>query len=181
MKINQNLLDYFFIFFGSIILSLGAVAFLSPNEIITGGGMGIALLIHYIFPSITLGSLIVLISIPFIITGYISFGKKYIFKTFLTIILISSFTDFLKEIIKLEAFVNDIFLGAIFGGIFIGLGAGLIIKGKASTGSTSILAEIVSMKTKYKVAEILLAIDAVILFSSIFVYGDIKKSLYSMI
>ena len=71
--------------------------------------------------------------------------------------------------------------GAVFGGIFIGLGVGLVIKGRASTGSTSVVGEIVAKKTKYKAAEVLLAIDATIMFASVFVYNDIDKSLYSML
>ncbi|WP_428024213.1 YitT family protein [Arcobacter sp.] len=181
MNKNQNLLQYFFILLGTLCVSFGTVTLLSPNEIITGGGIGIALLINYFFPSITLGTFIVLVSTPFIVLGYFYYGKKYIYKTFITMLLISFFTDFFREILKLNSLVDDILLGAIFGGIFIGLGVGFIIKGKSSTGSTSVVSEIIASKTKFKVAEILLAIDAIILFSSIFVYGDMKKSLYSML
>jgi uncharacterized membrane-anchored protein YitT (DUF2179 family) len=181
MKKSQNLLDYSFIFLGTLFLSFGTVTLLSPNEIITGGGIGIALLIHYIFPSLTLGTYIILVSVPFILLGYIYFGKRYTLKTFLTMLLLSFFTDFFKEVLHLKPLVDDILLGAIFGGIFIGLGVGFIMKGKSSTGSTSVVGELVSSKTKFKVSEILLTIDATILFSSIFVYGDIKKSLYSLL
>ena len=122
-----------------------------------------------------------IVSVPFLILSYIYFGKYYLFKTFLVVILLSTFTDFFKEILHLKAITNDILLAAIFGGIFIGLGVGLIIKGRASTGSTSVVGEIVAKKTKFKAAEVLLAIDAVIMFMSVFVYNDINKSLYSML
>jgi len=122
-----------------------------------------------------------MVSIPFLILSYIYFGKYYLFKTFIVVILLSSFTDILKEVIKINAITHDILLAAIFGGIFIGLGIGLIIKGRASTGSTSVIGEIVAKKTKFKAAEVLLAIDAIIMFASIFVYNDIDKSLYSLL
>jgi len=178
---KKYLIEYLYILIGALCLSFGAVTLLSPNEIITGGGIGIALLFHFIFPSLTLGMYIALVSVPFIALGFIYYGKKYTLKTFITMILLSFFTDFFKEVLELKPLVDDILLGAIFGGIFIGLGVGLIIKGKSSTGSTSVLGEILASKTKFKVAEVLLAIDALILISSIFVYGDIKKSLYSML
>ena len=154
---------------------------LSPNEIITGGGVGISLLLHAIFPQITLGIIIAVVSIPFLILSYIYFGKYYLFKTFIVVLLLSTFTDILKEVLKIEAITHDILLAAVFGGIFIGLGVGLVIKGRASTGSTSVVGEIVAKKTKYKAAEVLLAIDATIMFASVFVYNDIDKSLYSML
>ncbi len=176
-----NLKQYIFIILGSFCLSFGTVTFLSPNEIITGGGIGISLLLHTVFPSITLGIFMAIVSIPFLILSYIYFGKYYLFKTFIVVILLSSFTDILKEVIKINAITHDILLAAIFGGIFIGLGIGLIIKGRASTGSTSVIGEIVAKKTKFKAAEVLLAIDAIIMFASIFVYNDIDKSLYSLL
>ena len=176
-----ELKQYIFIILGSLAMAFGTVCFLSPNEIITGGGVGISLLLHAIFPQITLGIIIAVVSIPFLILSYIYFGKYYLFKTFIVVLLLSTFTDILKEVLKIEAITYDILLAAVFGGIFIGLGVGLVIKGRASTGSTSVVGEIVAKKTKYKAAEVLLAIDATIMFASVFVYNDIDKSLYSML
>ncbi|MDX4058902.1 YitT family protein [Aliarcobacter skirrowii] len=178
---KTQLKHYIFIILGSFCLSFGTVAFLSPNETITGGGIGISILLHALFPSITLGFFIAMVSIPFLILSYIYFGKYYLFKTFIVVILLSSFTDILKEVIKIDAITNDILLAAIFGGIFIGLGIGFIIKGRASTGSTSVIGEIVAKKTKFKASEVLLTIDAFIMITSIFVYKDIDKSLYSLL
>ncbi|MDN5089522.1 YitT family protein [Aliarcobacter butzleri] len=176
-----NLKHYIFIVLGSLAMAFGTVCFLSPNQIITGGGVGISLLLHALFPQITLGIFMAIVSIPFLIMSYIYFGKYYLFKTFIVVILLSTFTDVLKEVLHIKPMTNDILLAAIFGGIFIGLGVGFVIKGRASTGSTSVIGEIVAKKTKYKAAEVLLAIDATIMFASVFVYNDINKSLYSMI
>ena len=176
-----NLKQYIFIVLGSLAMAFGTVSFLSPNQIITGGGVGISLLLHALFPQITLGIFMAIVSIPFLIMSYIFFGKYYLFKTFIVVILLSTFTDVLKEVLHVKSMTNDILLAAIFGGIFIGLGVGFVIKGRASTGSTSVVGEIVAKKTKYKAAEVLLAIDATIMFASVFVYNDINKSLYSMI
>lgn len=178
---NFNFKHYIFIVLGSFSLSFGTVTFLSPNQIITGGGIGISLLLHSVFPSITLGIFMAIVSIPFLILSYVYFGKYYLFKTFIVVVLLSTFTDVLKEVFKLSAITNDVLLAAIFGGIFIGLGIGLIIKGRASTGSTSVVGEIVAKKTKFKAPEVLLLIDATIMFASIFVYNDVDKSLYSML
>ncbi|WP_152018718.1 YitT family protein [Aliarcobacter butzleri] len=176
-----NLKQYIFIVLGSLFMAFGTVCFLSPNQIITGGGVGISLLLHALFPQITLGIFMAMVSIPFLILSYVYFGKYYLFKTFIVVVLLSTFTDVLKEVLHIKPMTNDILLAAIFGGIFIGLGVGFVIKGRASTGSTSVVGEIVAKKTKYKAAEVLLAIDATIMFASVFVYNDINKSLYSMI
>lgn len=181
MKQKSQFYNYIYLPLGTFSLACGTVLFLSPNEIITGGGIGMALMIHYLSTTLTLGMLIALISIPFIALGYIYFGKYYTLKTFLTIILLSTFTDFLKEYLHLKALTSDILMAAIFGGICVGLGVGLIIKSRSSTGSTSVLGEIVAAKTNLKAAEVLLIIDALLMIASIFVYGDVTKSLYSML
>ncbi|UFH60038.1 YitT family protein [Sulfurovum mangrovi] len=176
-----HLIQTVFVLLGALSLAFGAVGFLSPNEIITGGGIGISLLLHMLFPSLTLGTLIALVSIPFIVLGYFYFGKYYTLKTFIAIALTSLFTDLFREVLLLPALTHDTLLSAIFGGIFIGLGVGLIIKGRSSTGSTSVVGEIVAMKSRYKTGEVLLLIDAMIMGASLFVYDRIDQSLYSMV
>lgn len=170
-----------FVIIGSFFIAFSAVAFLNPNSIITGGGVGLAQLFHALFPSITLGFWIAIVSIPLIILGYKYFGKAFIFKTFISIILISAFTDLLKEFINLQAMTHEPILASIFGGLLIGLGVGLVMLGKSSTGGTTILAEVIALKTRYKTSQIILVIDGLIMFSSIFVYGDLEKALFSVI
>jgi len=162
-------------------MAFAVVCFLSPNNMVTGGGIGIALILHYIVTSLTLGTLIMLVSVPFIILGFIYFGKQYTFKTLLAMLATSFFTDLFREFLHLKPLTDDVLLAAVFGGIFIGLGVGLVIKGRSSTGSTSVVGEIVAMKSKFKASEVLLSIDVTIMFAYIFVYGDLKKALYSMI
>lgn len=102
-------------------------------------------------------------------------------KTLLSIALISGFTDLLKEVLHVSALTNETILASIFGGFLIGLGVGLVILGRSSTGGTTVIGEIIASKTKYKTSEILLLIDAMIMFASIFVYKDVEKSLFSVI
>jgi uncharacterized membrane-anchored protein YitT (DUF2179 family) len=174
-------LQYLYVLLGTMSMAFAVVCFLSPNNMVTGGGIGIALILHYIVTSLTLGTLIMLVSVPFILLGFIYFGKQYTFKTLLAMLSTSFFTDLFREFFHLKPLTDDLLLAAVFGGIFIGLGVGLVIKGRSSTGSTSVVGEIVAMKSKFKASEVLLSIDVTIMFAYIFVYGDLKKALYSMI
>lgn len=78
MKEFKNIL---FVIIGSFIASYGAVAFLSPNNMVTGGGVGIAQLLYSITNFLTLGSWIAIVAIPLMIIGWIYFGKGYVLKT----------------------------------------------------------------------------------------------------
>lgn len=178
MKEFRNI---FFIVFGSFCIAFSAVTFLNPNSIITGGGIGPAQLLHVLFPIFTLGTWIVIVSVPLILLGFKYFGKFFLIKTLISIGLISVFTDFLKEIVNIQAATNETILGSLFGGLLIGLGVGLVILGKSSTGGTTIVAEIIAQKGRFKTSQIILIIDGITMFASIFVYGDIEKALYSVI
>ncbi len=166
---------------GSFFIAYATVAFLAPNTMVTGGGVGIAQLFYALFPVVTLGSWIALVAVPLIAIGYFYFGKGYVAKTLLSITLISAFTDLLREVLRVSPLTDETILASVFGGIGVGLGVGLVILGRSSTGGTTVVGEIIAMKSGYKTSEVLLFIDGLIMFASIFVYGDIERSLYSII
>lgn len=177
----RALRDIVFVVVGSFAIAYSATAFLNPNSIITGGGVGLAQLFYALFPFITLGAWIAVIAIPLIVLGMKYFGKGFVLKTLASIALISLFADLLKEVIEINPTTDETILASIFGGLLIGLGVGLVMLGNSSTGGTTILAEVIALKTRYKTSHIILVIDAGIMFASIFVYGDIEKALFSVI
>jgi uncharacterized membrane-anchored protein YitT (DUF2179 family) len=178
MKAIKNII---FIILGSFFISYAAVAFLNPNSIITGGGVGLAQLFHALFPALSLGIWIAIVSAPMILFGMKFFGKNFVFKTLISIVLISIFADLLKEVLNISPVTDEPILASIFGGLLIGLGVGLVILGRASTGGTTIIAEVIALKTRYKTSQIILIIDGLIMFASIFVYGDAEKALFSIL
>jgi len=179
--LSLQLLQSLYVLLGTMSMAFAVVCFLSPNHMITGGGIGIALILHFFFTSLTLGTLLIIVSAPFVLLGFIYFGKIYTIKTFMALLATSFFADLFREILHFKPLTDDILLAAIFGGIFIGLGVGLVIKGRSSTGSTSVVGEIVAMKTKFKASEVLLTIDLSIMVAYIFAYGDLQKAFYSIL
>lgn len=177
---KNEIINYAFIISGSFVLALAVVGFFLPNQIITGGTAGLALLLHYITP-LTIGSLIALINLPLLVLGSRYLGKMFAIRTVITIVLISLFIDFLAQIIKLEPFILDTILSSIFGGIFIGLGLALVIKGNSSAGGSTIIAKIISSKTEIKPAQVILVIDTIIILSALFILEDRAKILWSII
>lgn len=177
---KNELINYLFIISGSIILSLALIGFFLPNNIITGGTAGLALLLHYISP-LTIGTLIALINLPLLILGNKYLGKMFTIRTVITIVLISIFIDIFSQILRIEAFIIDTILSAIFGGIFVGLGLALVIKGNSSAGGSTILAKIISSKTEIKPGRVILFIDIIIILSSLFIFEDRAKVLWSII
>ena len=177
---KNEIINYAFIISGSFVLALDVVGFFLPNQMVTGGTAGLALLLHYITP-FTIGSLIALINLPLLVLGSRYLGKMFAIRTVITIVLISLFIDFLTQIIKLEPFILDTILSSIFGGIFIGLGLALVIKGNSSAGGSTIIAKIISSKTEIKPAQVILVIDTIIILSALFILEDRAKILWSII
>ena len=177
---KNEIINYAFIISGSFVLALAVVGFFLPNQMVTGGTAGLALLLHYITP-LTIGSLIALINLPLLILGSKYLGKMFAIRTVITIVLISLFIDFFAQIIKLEPFIIDTILSSIFGGIFIGLGLALVIKGNSSAGGSTIIAKIISSKTEIKPAQVILVIDTIIILSALFILEDRAKILWSII
>ena len=143
-------LQYLYVLCGTALMAFAVVCFVSPNNLVTGGGTGLALILHYLFSSLSVGTLLLFVSVPFVLLGFFYFGKQYTIKTFFALFSTTFFIDFFREFLKLKAITDNILLATIFGGIFLGIGVGLIIKGRSSTGSTSVLGEIIAMKTRLK-------------------------------
>ncbi len=173
--------DMILISLASVFLSIGVVCFLVPNSMLTGGTAGLSLLLYHSSKFLTIGTWMILINVPLLLIGIKYFGKMYAIKSILTIFIISVFIDIAKEVLQLSALSLDDTIAAIFGGIFIGLGLGMIIKAKSSAGGTTIIAAVISSKTHYKAAEVLLVFDGIIISLSMFVFSNIDKVLFSII
>lgn len=164
---------------GAIFMALAVVLFFLPNKITTGGTPGIGILLHHI-TGISIGILIFLINLPLIIWGAKALGKGFGFKTIGVIFLISIFIDIFAYLFQGIIVTDEILLASIFGGIFIGLGLGLIFKAGASAGGFTIVAKV--LQSPYiKPSQIVLITDVIIVVSSIYVFNDIEKALWSII
>ena len=80
---------------GSIIAAAALELFLIPNTILDGGVTGISIIIYKTF-HIPLGILVVLLNVPFIFIGYKNLGKRFLFRTFFSMILFSIFLSFFE-------------------------------------------------------------------------------------
>jgi uncharacterized membrane-anchored protein YitT (DUF2179 family) len=177
---KEELRNYLFITIGSLLLSLGVVWFLTPNQLLTGGTAGLSLLLHYVTP-FTIGTIMLAINIPLLLVGMKYLGKMFAIRTIVTLLLISVLIDTFMEVLHVKPFVIDTILASLFGGIFIGIGLALVIKGSSSAGGSTIIAKIIASKTEMKAGQVLLIIDSLIVFSALFIFDDNAKVLWSIV
>lgn len=172
--------DGLFCLVGSLALALGVTLCIQPNHIASGGTPGMAILLSHL-SGLTVGSIMLAINIPLLFLGAYFLGHKFVWRTIIVVAAISGLIDFLNEIVQVPTLTDQPILAAICGGATIGIGVGLILKGNASAGGPTIVARIVSDRTRMRPGHLILAMDAIIVISSAFVFGSIESALLSVL
>ncbi|MDD3365360.1 MAG: YitT family protein, partial [Syntrophomonas sp.] len=160
----------------SIITAVGLELFLIPNQLIDGGIIGISILSSYL-TNYPLAYYIIGLNVPFLILGYFQIGKTFTLSTLYAVCLLSYFTTQLHPV---PAFTQDLLLVAVFGGIIIGTGVGLILRYGGSLDGTEIVALIIGPKFGTSVGEVVMVFNIFILGVAGFVFGW-ENAMYSMI
>lgn len=147
------------IIIGSVFLSLGINLFLTPYKILDGGIVGLALILNYLY-NLKVGLMIIILSMPIFIVAW--FRYRTYFYNSLHGLLLSSFTiDLLKPFRSLID-ISAVF-SSILGGIFVGIGIGLMLRYRTSTGGTDLVAQFVSVKTGVNVGIVIFMIDIIVI------------------
>ncbi|MFJ8518925.1 YitT family protein [Lysinibacillus xylanilyticus] len=174
--VRESIMEYVYVVVGAAIIAIGFNVFLLPNQVASGGVSGISTILHGLF-GWNPGFVQYAFNIPLFIAGVLLLGKKFGIKSFIgtvTLPLIVLLTN------SWEPWTDNPLLGALFGGIVVGLGIGLVFKGNASTGGTDLLAQIITKYTGISLGTSVLLIDGIIAISAAIVF-DLEKGLYALI
>lgn len=175
------LIDYTLIIVGSFILASGFVLFITPYKIVPGGVYGVSIVLHYTLGT-PVGLMALAFDIPLTIIGIKILGPRFGMKTVVGFVLTAFFNDGLTYLYGYEPLVHgDALLSSIFGGLFLGVGLGLIFKSKATSGGSDIIAMIISKYTRMPVGQLMIMVDSTIVLLGLIVFKDWKIPLYSLI
>ncbi len=164
---------------GSILLAVAIAFFLLPAKIVTGGTPGMGILLHLIFP-VPVGVAMLLINIPLILIGIRFIDSGFAGRSIYAMVLTAVAVDLFNLYLPIPD-IQSMLLSTLYGGIFAGLGVGLVLKGNASAGGTTIVARIIASYTHLKPAQILLIMDSLIIITIGLIFKDMEKILWSMI
>ena len=165
-----------FIFTGAVLVSVGLEIFLVPNHIIDGGIVGISIILSHL-SGWALGLFLFLLNLPFLLIGYKQIGKTFAISTLFGVIVMSIGTTLLHPV---PGLTEDPLLAAVFGGIILGIGVGLVIRYGGSLDGTEIVAILFTKRTPFSVGELVMFINVFILGSAGFVFGW-DRAMYSLI
>ncbi|MCD8378120.1 MAG: YitT family protein [Candidatus Gastranaerophilales bacterium] len=161
---------------GAFIVAFALECFMLPNKIIDGGIIGVSMMFNFI-TNINLGVLIFCLNIPFIFLALTTLGKMFVIQTFYSVTMLSIATNLFIG----HHVTHDSFLAAIFGGIILGVGVGLILRNSASLDGTEILSIRLSKKFSFmSIGEYLMGFNLLIYSASGFMFGW-DKAMYAII
>lgn len=173
--------DYFNIFLGLLIYSVGFTCFMLPYHITSGGVSGISAVIYYAtgfkanYSYLIINSFLLLLAIR-------TMGWKYFIRTIIATLAISTMIDVLQEMITLPDGTMQKFLGeqkfmaCVVGGLLEGLGLSFVFLSGGSTGGTDIIASSINKYWDISLGRMLLFLDILIISSSYLVFRDIETT-----
>ncbi len=173
--ITHSVRDLFLLVLGVASAGFGLKGFLLPNQFVDGGATGISLLISQT-TNTSLSIIIVLINIPFILLGYIQFGRGFVVKTSLAIVMLAISVAF----IPYPVITSDKLLISVFGGFFLGMGIGLAVRGGGVLDGTEVLAIYISRRTSLTIGDVILILNVIIFSFAAYLLG-IEIALYAML
>ncbi|MEP7143855.1 MAG: YitT family protein [Ferruginibacter sp.] len=174
----KNVLDlknFLHIVIGTGLAVLAMKGFMIPNRFMDGGITGISILLHEIF-HINISILVIVLNVLFIYLGYRRIGKTFAVQTTIAVILLSLGLLF----IDIRPITSDRLLIAIFGGILIGTGVGLVIRGGGVIDGAEVIAVFTRRRTGFSSSEIIMLFNTIIFSIAALQFG-IETAMYSII
>lgn len=174
-KVSNYFFEYFQIFIGIVLTSLGLKAFLLPNGFLDGGVTGIALLVRTQV-DINMSYLLVIFSIPFLILGYFTVSKRIVIKSIISILGVALFIHFEN----FQTITNDKLLISIFGGLLVGSGIGIAIRNGSVLDGSEILGIYLNDKLGISIGKIIMVFNIILFSITAFVIST-EVALYSIL
>jgi uncharacterized membrane-anchored protein YitT (DUF2179 family) len=172
--------NIFFILLGAAIFSFGLVHFNMQNNLAEGGFTGITLLLYFVFgwsPSITN----LLLNLPLFFLGWKLLGRSVFIYTIIGTVGVSVFLGiFQKYQIEMPLY-EDLFLAALFAGVFIGIGLGIIFRYGGTTGGVDIIARLAQKYFGWTMGRTMFMFDFGVITLSLITYLNYREAMYTLV
>ena len=172
--------DYSLLLLGAIVQAFAMRLFLVPGELVSGGISGAAQIVNH-FVRFPIGIMVFLGNVPLFILGWRHLGgSRFAMRTAVAVAAFSIFTDLLVFFIPTTGVTQDNVLNAIFGGVLLGAGLGLVYRGQGTSGGSDILGRILNSRLGISISQAYLITDTVVVLAGGFAFSW-EKALYGMV
>ncbi|MFD2613248.1 YitT family protein [Paenibacillus gansuensis] len=145
---------------GAAFIAAGFNLFLIPLSLLSGGISGISMLIGYFFGG-NIGFIYLLLNIPIAIWGYFVLGKRFVGYSAVSILV----TTWFMQILPTSGVPSDQLLGAVFGGVLIGIGTGISLRVGGSSGGFDIVGAIFTRNRDFPLGSLLFALNGLVILA----------------
>lgn len=164
---------------GCVIYALSFALFVVPLNLAPGGISGLAIILNHFFGAIPVGITIIILNAPLFLLSLKRLGRGFLWRSIYATVISSLLIDALLP--YTHNFHVDIVLSAIYAGVVMGIGIGIIFRFFASTGGTDLLAQMLSERIGLSFGTTLLLIDTVIIALSGIAFHSVTIPLYSIV
>jgi uncharacterized membrane-anchored protein YitT (DUF2179 family) len=147
-----------------------------PKQTLAGSITGVALLINFLIPKLSVGVLYFIINIPIYVFGWKFVGRRFFWYSLAGLFIFSG----LVTVVKIHLPLEDMFLSVLLAGILSGIGAGIVLRSRGSVGGLDILAIVMLKKFSIRLGSTILGFNAVFLTVAAFLF-TIDAALYALI
>lgn len=177
-NVLRNIMDYVLIALGAVIVAANVPLFLEPNQVVSTGVTGLGMLAYYLW-GWPIGLVTFVLNIPLLLAGIKwEGGIKFIVRTIFAVVVMTAAIDLLGGV--LPPITGDPLIYTLFGGLLDGVGIGLVLRGRGTTGGTDVVAQLLNRHRSIPFGHIYIAVNAVILLGAAAVVG-IVPVLYALI
>ena len=182
-RTKQIAWNYVLILVGTAVMALAIQCIYDRVGLVTGGFTGLTIIIRNITKSVISGGIPlwfanIVLNIPVFIYSYVKFGKKFVGRTLFATIMLSVWLYIIPGV---DLSGDDYLLAALFGGVFTGVGMGIVLRAGATTGGTDMVAALIQTKIRhYSVVQIMQVMDAAIVIAGLYVFG-LRSTLYAVV
>ena len=159
--VAENIISYFFIAVGAVISAFAIEEFLVAKQILDGGVVGISIILSQL-TKIKLSYFTVILNIPFLILGWKLLGRNFAFKAAFAMVIFSLFLIVFEE---MNEITEDPLLATVFGGLFLGIGVGIILKAGGCVDGFDAVSLLISKKTQFSTGQIILFFNLIKCFN----------------
>lgn len=182
-KVRQVAGNYVLILVGTAVMALAIQCIYDRVGLVTGGFTGLTIVIRSLTKSviedgIPLWFTNIVLNIPVFLYSYIKFGRKFVGRTLFATLMLSVWLYIIPGV---DLSGDDYLLAALFGGVFTGVGMGLVLRAGATTGGTDMVAALIQSRMRhYSVVQIMQVMDAAIVIAGLYVFG-LRSTLYAVV
>ncbi|WP_045517313.1 YitT family protein [Neobacillus niacini] len=180
MIFGLKMKNVLFILIGTAIMSFGLVNFNMQNKLAEGGFTGITLLLYFMFkwdPSYTN----LLLNIPLFFIGWKLLGRNAFIYTILGTVGLSVFLWIFQRYSINMPLKDDLTLAALFAGVFLGIGLGIIFRYGGTTGGVDIIARLVQKYAGWSMGKTMFIFDICVIGASVLTYLNYKQAMYTLV